>query len=756
MGAFDPRPEPVRQVSARDAGGYVEDLGVRPGDAVRFHLSTPAAYALEVVRLGRSAIIDAGADGAADLVEAEEVGRFEETEASPQVVQPGSYLYAGGPPLPAGPFTCGLWLRPWRVPVIDAMQWAWSGLITDLDFPDHTRFALLIDHNGRIGLALGDGGTFVHAAVTYAEPALRDRLGRWFHVAATAGHDIVTIYVDGKEVARAPSPLPGGLTEPGPRSRLRIGAFAERGAADDLLDADIAAPFVAAGTLEPSALRRVVADRGRSLLGELQLGPLQAAWDLAEEAGHDVADSSGHGRHATLVGGGTWQIGGPAFDASLGAPGYEPSTDPDRGHGLRLSSDDLLDCRWPVSHEWTVPADAPSGLYCGLLRLSGRPRSEATPITFAVVRREPRRPGSVALLLSTNTWYAYGRRPTVTAPSFGLSASFYSTHLSGQPHFWLTTQAPIPRATPFGFESERAAFIGHSHLVRPERYAEAWLEREGFAYEVITDGDLQVEPGLLDRFAALLIAGHSEYWSHEARDEVERYLDAGGNVLSLSGDSCHWRVSFDDNGLVLECRKDVSDYDYRWLAPERWGERWHTHDGCPGGCFRLIGRYAHEMLGLDPQGMIDDGTSSGFRALRVLEPEHHLFREPRQVRFSPDGMIGERSLNGPRVSGYEFDAVREAVGTHPEPLSGLTLLGTTRQPNLEWAGADPDQGADLILWERPRGGRVVSLGSIGATGALAVDAGIGAFAANVLDWFGVAGPDRGQGREVGPRPPHQP
>ena len=78
-------------------------------------------------------------------------------------------------------------------------------------------------------------------------------------------------------------------------------------------------------------------------------------------------------------------------------------------------------------------------------------------------------------------------------------------------------------------------------------------------------------------------------------------------------------------------------------------------------CFRLIGRHAHEMLGLDPQGMIDDGTSSGFRALRVLEPEHRLFREPRRVHISADGTIGERSLNGPRVSGYEFDAVREYV-----------------------------------------------------------------------------------------------
>lgn len=742
MRGFDPRPEPVRRVRARDAGGYVEELGVQPGGTVRFHLAAPAAYSLVVVRLGRSAIIEAGADEAADIDEAEVVGRFDSAEASPQAIEPGSYLYVDGPPLPAGTFGCGLWLRLWRLPVIDALQWAWSGLITDLDFPEHTRFALFVDHRGRIGLALGDGGIFDHSAVTYTEPLMRERLGEWHHVAASIGSATVTICLDGEEAARAPSAAPGGLTEPGPRARLRIGAFAERGAADDLLDADIAAPFVSGAELDPAALQRVVADRGCHPLGELELGPMHAAWDLAEEAGHVVADSSGQERHATLVGGGTWQIGGPGFDASRGGAGYDPGSDPERGHGLRLSSDDLLDCRWPRSHEWTVPFDAPSGLYSGLLRLAGQPRSAATPITFAVVRRRPRRSGSVALLLSTNTWYAYGRRPTVTAPSFGLSASFYSTHASGQPHFWLTTQAPIPRATPFGFESERAAFIGHSHLVRPERYAEAWLEREGFAYEVITDHDLQEQPGLLDAFAALFIAGHSEYWSHEGRDEVERYLDAGGNVLSLSGDSCHWRVSFDRSGRILECRKDVSEYDYRWLAPERWGERWHSHDGCPGGCFRLIGRHAHEMLGLDPQGMIDDGTSSGFRALRVLEPKHHLFREPRRVRITSAGTIGERSLNGPRVSGYEFDAVREAVGTHPQPLPGLTLLGTTRQPNLEGDGADPEQGADLVLWERPQGGRVVSLGSIGATGALAVDAGVGAFAANVLDWFGVASLER--------------
>ncbi len=637
--------------------------------------------------------------------------------------------------------SCGLWLRLWRLPVLDELQWAWAGLITDLDFPDTGRFALLVDHLGRVGAYLGDDGAFDHEHIHYTEPILHDHLGEWLHLALTLGPDGASVYVDGSPALVGSGTGHGegaGLLPPGPMSRLRIGASAERGAADDLLDGDIAAPFVMSGVIEPDALARTIADRGRRLLGQLEVGPLLGAWDLAEERGHRLADGSGHGRHGILVGGGTWQIGGPAFDAALGRPGYVPEDDPDRGHGLRLSSDDLLDCHWPLAAEWHVADDADSGMYAGLLRLAGQAGEDAVAITFAVSRPRPRVRDSVALLLSTNTWYAYGRRPAAVAPSFGLSASFYSTHASGRPHFWLTTQAPIPRATPFGFESDRAAFVGHSHLVRPERYAEAWLDEQGYAYEVITDHDLHEDPGLLKHFRALFITGHSEYWSHEARDGVEAFLDGGGDVLSLSGDSCHWRVSFDDSGTVMECRKDVDDVDPRWLSPERWGERWHSHDGCPGGCFRLIGRYAHEMLGLDPQGMIDDGTGTGFRALEVLEPGHALFREPERVPLSESGTIGEASLNGPKVSGYEFDAIRESVGTVPEPLPGLTLLATSKQPNLEWAGVDPERGADLIYWERPGGGRVVSLGSIGASGSLAVDPGVGAFVRNTLALFGVS------------------
>ena len=76
--------------------------------------------------------------------------------------------------------------------------------------------------------------------------------------------------------------------------------------------------------------------RGRAVL---------ACWPLREERGDVVADASGHQRTGRIVNHGTWMIVGPAFEPNrvneFSDDGYDPLTDPTRGHGLRLASDDL-------------------------------------------------------------------------------------------------------------------------------------------------------------------------------------------------------------------------------------------------------------------------------------------------------------------------------------------------------------------------------------------------------------------------------
>ncbi|MHB8397711.1 MAG: N,N-dimethylformamidase beta subunit family domain-containing protein [Candidatus Limnocylindrales bacterium] len=708
-------------------------------------MSAPSGYELSVVRLGRRAILDPVADDQADRADAQILAQRAHEKPSPQSVGPGSYIYVEGEPIAAGsPLTLATWVRLWRLPVIDSIQWAWYGLITDLDYPDACRFGLLIDQAGRPAVYAGDGGQFRHGQLHLIEHRLAGHLGNWIHLAAAITPDEVRLYVDGEEVYHRATT--GTDSAPAKASRLRIGASAERGEAADFLDGDLAAPFVGAFALTAEQARRVFEDRAHTAIPGLGLGPLHGWWPLAEEHGPTVQDGSGAGRQGLIVNGATWQIGGPAHDPAKGVPGYDPGADPDRGHGLRLSSDDLIDCEWPVTDEFVIPDDADSGLYAARVRLDGQDVKDAVPITFAVVRTKPRHPDSLALLLSTNTWFAYGRRPSNEVHVAGLAASFYSNHVSGRPFFSVALRVPIPRANPYGFDSDRAAYTHSSHLVRPERYAEAWLEREGFRYEVITELDLHEDPGILRSFRALMVVGHSEYWSDEMRDGVDRYLVEGGRVVSLSGNTMCWRVTFDPELQLIESRKTTHGEDVRWLSPDEWGERWHTGEGGPGGDFRLVGRPGWEVLGLDTLGMLDDGTPSSFSSLNLLRSEHFLFHQPEEVPISSTGTLGEHSLNGPKASGYEFDVRPELLGLHEGPVPGMvTLASALNQLNFDDGlglhRPDPapvTQGAEIIYWERPQGGVVFNAGSIAMTGALAPDAGVGTLIRNVLVHFGVA------------------
>ncbi|HVA88690.1 MAG TPA: N,N-dimethylformamidase beta subunit family domain-containing protein, partial [Chloroflexota bacterium] len=395
--------------------------------------------------------------------------------------------------------------------------------------------------------------------------------------------------------------------------------------------------------------------------------------------------------------------------------------------------------------QYLVPEDAASGLCAARVCLIGQDPDTALTIPFAVVRHTPRRPGTIALLLSTNTWHAYGRIPRNDLRVPGLTSSFYTRHLNERPFFHLGLRAPIPHATPYGYETERAAHTRHSHLVRPERFAQAWLEQEGYPFECLTDLDLHAEPTVLRNFQVLLICGHNEYWSDAMRDGVRAYLDAGGRVLCMSGNTLYWRVSFDEDLMVMESRKTSGTEDGEWLPPSQWGERWHSTDGRPGGTWHLLGQPSHEVIGLSMQGMIDDGTPTAFAAFQVEAPSHFLFHEPESVPLTAQGTIGERNLNGPKASGYEMDATPQTVGILAEPIPGMvTLAGARGQFSIEYAGADPFHGADLIYWERPGGGQVVNAGSIGFSGALAVDPGVRALIRNVLAHFGVP-----HGRQLG-------
>jgi hypothetical protein len=744
-GGVEPIP-PHRALMLPGLHAYAE-RSVAAGETIRLRVSSAYPYELSIHQLGPEV----------DRPDADECLRaFPPAPPRVQPIHPGSYVHVersldDDPPIAALALEC--WVRPWR------LSGSYQGLVTQHDYPAACGVGLFIDGERRIQFYAGDGGAFRNERMV-AGPKLTQR--SWHHIVGTWDGAAAALWVDGARVAQLPltGPVRAGSAP------LRLGAYGENGAADHFLDGDLAMPAIYGRALDAAEVAERFASKA---LTAPRADRLWACWMLSEERGSVVADATNHRRDGRIINHATWMIGGPSFDASA-VPryaDYDPARDPTRGHGLRFASDDLYDCRWDVSHVFRIPRDARPGFYVARFRAEGEGAPRRHDVTF-VVRRAPGRARAPLLVLAaSNTWTAYGATAFAahrTGPTFwgteGIANSHpaapayccYRDHHAGLPTYQIGLRVPWPSAGPDVRYSPDA--VGYSHLMRAERFLLSWLERRKIAFDVISDQDLDRDPEALFGYRAVAISGHSEYWSIRMYEGLREYLRRGGNVVALSGNSIFWRVSFDEEGGVMECRKFDARIGGRPGAPV--GELWHSHDGRRGSLMRECGYPAWALVGLECAGWAGTGRAEDFGVYVADRPDHFLFRGPEPVNVS----AGETFGHGPggvlpRAVGHEWDVrpatlLRMARGTPDgatapvEPPGILTLArGILRGGAAVFDYFTADTAlldgvcAEMIYWERPDGGKVFHSGAIGTAWALEADPRLGALLRNVLHHFGV-------------------
>lgn len=240
-------------------------------------------------------------------------------------------------------------------------------------------------------------------------------------------------------------------------------------------------------------------------------------------------------------------------------------------------------CDWPVTLEIEVGQDWVSGYYDILLTDA----AGAEAHHFVCVKPAKGSTGSRAVLvLATNTYHSY---------NWWGGANAYSNVtglMTGQVPFdqamdqaigVLSTQRPFsplivsaPAGAPRlvnmrkrGFEEQPWAsdydwMVEHraspydgsaGYLHKWEHAFVAWAEAQGYVLDFVTDYDLDIEPDLLAAYESALFVGHSEYWSGNERDQVERFVDAGGKIAILSGNTCFWKVRWENDGKTYVCHK---------------------------------------------------------------------------------------------------------------------------------------------------------------------------------------------------------
>ena len=386
-------------------------------------------------------------------------------------------------------------------------------------------------------------------------------------------------------------------------------------------------------------------------------------------------------------------------------------------------------------------------------------------MTFIVKKAPGAPPAPILVLCSSNTWIAYsatpfaknlpprplwagvqGRENSVDkAPAYCI----YRAHHGGQPTYKVGVRMPWPVAAPDVLFTEKK--VGYSHLMRGERFAHNWLDAEGHEFDVVTDYDLHCDPDMLQRYKVLVINGHSEYWTREAYEGVDRFLGNNGSVLALSGNTMFWRVTFEEDGSTLECRK-YEPLDVRGVTTV--GHVYHSHDGKRGSLMRECGHPAWKLLGLECVGWWGVGFND-FGVYKAERPDHFLFNRPERVGLAEGESFGHAPDGGmPRAGGHEADVRLSTLfrmtdqvpegETFPKEPEGITTLarivrsGTTLMDYYgHWEPEKEGVLAELIYWERPEGGRVFHCGTVGSGWALSEDPKMQTLMRNVLHHFGV-------------------
>jgi hypothetical protein len=198
--------------------------------------------------------------------------------------------------------------------------------------------------------------------------------------------------------------------------------------------------------------------------------------------------------------------------------------------------DGYVTCRnWRRSYSLAVPDNWISGIYLAAIRSKAssvdNPRTVRTFAhdVFFVVREDQRRADfiyqqAVATEQAYNS-YAYGP---------GL---YDSQTIAGH-------TVPIAKAS---FERPFDA-LDNLQFYRFELPFVMWLERNGYDVLYSTDIDThERQQPLKSQYKSFLTSGHSEYWTKQMYDTVERARDGGLHLGFFSGNTLYWQMRLEED-----------------------------------------------------------------------------------------------------------------------------------------------------------------------------------------------------------------
>jgi hypothetical protein len=375
-------------------------------------------------------------------------------------------------------------------------------------------------------------------------------------------------------------------------------------------------------------------------------------------------------------------------------------------------------CKWPVTTTFKIGEKWPSGYYIAHIRATKGVSDVVQGNVFFVVRpKEPGKNSKILLQLSTNTYNAY------------TNWGGYSLYAYNGRHKVQGRRVSFDRPLSSQFNNWERPFMN-------------WAELSGYALDYCVNSDLEFHSELLKHYKLVLSVGHDEYWSAPMRDNLEKYIENGGNVAFFSGNTCCWQVRSEENGRALACWKQNfgDDPHYKAGTHKTLTSLWSHY---------LVGRPENTLTGVGflwggyhrSHGQFMDGPGT-FTAHR---PDHWLFAGTNLKKGDAFGA----KLPGYKVVGYECDGCELAwkdglpFPTHtdgtPKDFEVLATCPARWHPDdCEWYEKwQKGRTGNAVVGTYTRGGTVVTVGTTDwSHGLRGNDAAVVRITKNVLDKLG--------------------
>ena len=251
-----------------------------------------------------------------------------------------------------------------------------------------------------------------------------------------------------------------------------------------------------------------------------------------------------------------------------------------------------------------------------------------------------------------------------------------------------------------------------------------WLTAQGLPFEAASDTDLE-DSTLLSRYYLLIIPGRAEYWTAQARANIEQFSRNGGHIAVLNGSTMLRQVRLEDDNqtLVGTAQAGSADPEPPQLVTTNWFEHplYNPETRLFGTSFRY-GGYANRVSA-DDDALLPIEQRTGWT---VAAPSHWIYDGTNLVLGSTFG----RETVGPEVGGTVFNCDTGGRMIGIDASSGTPV----NYHVLAWTPASEGTGT-LGIYTNSSGGSVFNAASQRWVNGLAGNPAVSRMTRNVINQF---------------------